>query len=110
MGDAAGTLTFASREVEVVVLPELGARLHRLRFRGVDLLRTPDDVAQHQREPFFYGAYVMAPWCNRLAPGPLDVAARTVDLPTNFSDGSAIHGQVYLAPWQGDRDELFAEG
>jgi galactose mutarotase-like enzyme len=29
--------------IEVVVVPEAGARLHRLRAFGEDLLRTPDD-------------------------------------------------------------------
>ena len=91
-------LTFASSDLEVVVLPALGGRLHRLRYRGHDLLRTPPNIDEHRRDPFFYGAYVMAPWCNRLAPGQLEVAGRTVDLPINFSDGSAIHGQVFGDP------------
>ena len=103
-------LTFASSDLEVVVLPALGGRLHRLRYRGHDLLRTPPNIDEHRRDPFFYGAYVMAPWCNRLAPGQLEVAGRTVDLPINFSDGSAIHGQVFLAPWAVGPDGLFIDG
>jgi aldose 1-epimerase len=109
MADAPRALTFGSGDVEVIVLPDLGARLHRLSYRGVDLLRTPADIEEHRRDPFFYGAYVMAPWCNRLAPGLLAIAGRTIDLATNFSDGSAIHGEVYLARWQVDQDELFIE-
>jgi aldose 1-epimerase len=85
--------------LEVVMLPEHGARLHRIRAFGVDLLRTPDDPASHGSEPFFWGAYVMAPWCNRARPGPMEVAGRTVDLAPNFPDGSAIHGQVYGSRW-----------
>jgi aldose 1-epimerase len=85
--------------VEVEVVPELGARLHRLRAFGRELLRTPPDPAVHAREPFFWGGYVMAPWCNRLETSPTAVGDRTVDLPSNFSDGTAIHGQVYLRPW-----------
>ena len=41
----------------------------------------------------------MAPWCNRLEPVPIEVEGRTVELPVNFVDGTAIHGQVYLRPW-----------
>lgn len=93
-------LTFASDEVEAVVLPEIGARLHRLRVSGHDLLRTPDDVSAHEREPFFWGSYVMAPWCNRIDGGPMRVGSRQVALGSNFPDGSAIHGQVYARAWE----------
>lgn len=89
-----------SAEVEVEVLPEAGARLHRLRAFGHDLLRTPDDLDAYPRDPFFWGSFVMAPWCNRLAAGPVRVGKATVDLPANFPDGTAIHGQVLAAPWE----------
>ena len=85
--------------LEAVLLPEVGARLHRLRAFGHDLLRTPADPADHRREPFFWGGYVMAPWCNRIAAVPLAVGDRTVRVAPNFPDGSAIHGQVYAVPW-----------
>jgi aldose 1-epimerase len=93
-------LVLRSDELEVVLLPELGGRIHRLRAFGTDLLRTPPDPAHHADDPFFWGAYVMAPWCNRAQAGPMTVAGRTVDLPANFADGSAIHGQVYARPWR----------
>jgi aldose 1-epimerase len=93
------TLTIQSDELEVVVLPSEGARLHRLRAFGHDLLRTPADPAIHRSDPYFWGAYVMAPWCNRLEAAPIRVGSRTVDLPANFPDGSAIHGQLVSAPW-----------
>jgi aldose 1-epimerase len=82
-----------------VVLPEAGARLHRLRAFGHDLLRTPPDPAMHLREPFFWGGYVMAPWCNRVKPGTTDLHGRSIRLAANFPDGSAIHGQVHAVPW-----------
>ncbi len=94
-------LTFSSDALEVVVLPDVGARLHRLRAFGHDLLRTPDQRAVHKADPFFWGAYVMAPWCNRIeAAGKVRFGSRYVDLPPTFPDGSAIHGQVYARPWQ----------
>ncbi len=94
---------FSDGTVEVVVLPEVGARLHRLRAFGHDLLRTPGDPGEHVREPFFWGAYVMAPWCNRIEAGPVLLGSRRIALDSNFPDGSAIHGQVYARPW--DRRE-----
>ena len=98
---------FASGSIEVVVLPEAGARLHRLRAFGHDLLPTPDDHAIHLRDPFSWGAYVMAPWCNRIDPEPVVVGPHRVELGPNFSDGSAIHGQVYDRPWQWSGDGTF---
>jgi galactose mutarotase-like enzyme len=92
-------LALRSDELEVVILPEFGGRIHRIRAFGEDLLRTPDDPATHGTEPFFWGAYVMAPWCNRAAPGPVDLAGRVTNLAPNFPDGTAIHGLVSSAPW-----------
>jgi aldose 1-epimerase len=89
----------AGDDVEVVVLPEVGARLHAVRAFGHEVLRAPLDAATHRGEPFFWGAYVMAPWCNRIAAAPTPAAGRVVDLPSNFADGTAIHGQVYGTPW-----------
>ena len=87
-------------EVEAVVLPEVGARLHRLRAFGHDVLRTPGDPAVHARDPFFWGAYVMAPWCNRIAPGSVRLGSKRISLRSNFPDGSAVHGQVYATRWE----------
>jgi aldose 1-epimerase len=46
----------------------------------------------------------MAPWCNRVAAAPTEVGGRTVSLARNFPDGSALHGQVYAAPWSVEPD------
>jgi aldose 1-epimerase len=97
----------SSDDLEVVVLPDFGARIHRLRAWGVDLLRTPPDPGTHAVDPWFWGAYVMAPWCNRITPGPTDVLGRMVDVPANFPDGSAIHGQVSHRPWEVVGDGAF---
>lgn len=98
---------FASDDVEVVVLPEVGARLHRLRAFGHDLLLTPADPEAHRRDPFFWGGFVMAPWCNRIEAGRVEVGGRTIELGSNFGDGSAIHGQVYDRPWADRPDGSF---
>lgn len=88
-----------SDAIEVSVLPQYGARLHSLRVDGHDLLRTPSDPRRYAEEPFFWGAFVMAPWCNRLTAEPTPFGGRSVDLRANFRDGSAIHGQVYERAW-----------
>lgn len=98
----------SSESVEATVLPALGARLHRLRVFGHDLLRTPDTVAEHERDPFAWGGYVMAPWCNRIAPDSDAPGGESLALDANFPDGSAIHGQVYGRLWQHLGDGAFA--
>jgi aldose 1-epimerase len=100
MLDQPAQVVLRSDELEVVVLPDVGARIHRLRAWGEDLLRTPPDPGTHAADPWFWGAYVMAPWCNRITPGPTEVLGRVVDVPANFPDGSAIHGQVSHRPWE----------
>jgi len=99
MPRAAEELRFSDGTIDVVVLPEIGARLHRLRVFGHDLLRTPEDIGEHLRDPFYWGAYVMAPWCNRIEAGPVLLGSRRIAPGSNFADGSAIHGQVYARPW-----------
>lgn len=97
-------LTYSGASVEAEFLPELGARLHRLRVFGRDLLRTPDDLRAYAREPFFWGSFVMAPWCNRIEAGTVRAGSREVRLGPNFPDGTAIHGQVYGLPWELQHD------
>lgn len=92
-------LRITDGEIEVEILPEFGARLHRLRAFGIDVLRTPGSLDVHRREPIAWGAYTMAPWCNRLATAPTPVLDRLVSLPASFADGSALHGQVAAIPW-----------
>ena len=72
MAAAVRELELRSDRLEVVLLPELGARIHRIRAFGHDLLRTPPDPRDHAADPFFWGAYPMAPWCNRAPAGPHD--------------------------------------
>jgi aldose 1-epimerase len=103
-----GEIVLGSADIELSILPEAGARVHRLRAFGHDILRTPDDPVEHQRDPFFWGAYQMAPWCNRIAARPTSVAGETVDLAPNFRDGTAIHGQVYLRAWNMDGSGEFS--
>lgn len=100
-------VVIADGPLEVVVLPSAGARLHRLRAFGHDVLLTPDDPATHFSDPFFWGSYVLAPWCNRIEARPTAVGSHQIDLASNFPDGTAIHGQVYLRPWSRQADGTF---
>lgn len=98
----------ASDALEVELLPEIGCRLHRLRAFGTDLLRTPADPAAHRDSPFFWGAYVLAPWTNRATAGPMPIAGRQAQLTANFPDGTAIHGHVYDRLWERTGEGSFA--
>ncbi len=117
MTATSGTATRAMRErvtvvasdaIRAEVLPGLGARLHRLSVFGHDLLRTPDDPRTHERDPFRWGGYVMAPWCNRIEAAVTEVIGEVVDVPSNTAEGTALHGQVYVTPWEERSDGTFA--
>jgi aldose 1-epimerase len=97
-------LRFSNETIQAVVLPDVGARLHRVRAFGHDVLRTPQDLDLHVADPFFWGAYVMAPWCGRIEAGSVVLGSRRIALESNFPDGSAIHGQVYACPWDRRQD------
>jgi len=97
-------LVLRSEAIEVVLLPDLGGRIHRIRAFGHDLLRTPSDPMAHAVDPFLWGAYPMAPWCNRAPAGRRRLAGRPADLAANYEDGSAIHGLVYAESWDVDDD------
>lgn len=103
-----GPVRIGADPLVVEVLPELGARLHRLRVFGHDLLRAPEAIETYRDDPMMWGGYVMAPWCNRIEPTPVEVAGRTIVLGSNFVDGTAIHGQVYLRPWQTEAPGTFS--
>ena len=100
-------VTWRSGELEVTALPGVGCRLHRVRAFGIDVLRTPDTPQRHREEPFFWGAYVMAPWTNRADPLPVSIAGRRVDLAPNFPDGTAIHGLVAERAWERTGEATF---
>ena len=107
--DDDGLVRIAGGAIEIEVLPAIGARLHRLRAFGEDLLRTPWDLRPHLDDPYFYGSYPMAPWCNRIAAGRTPFHDRVIDLPASFPDGTAIHGQVSRRPWTDAGDAIGSE-
>jgi aldose 1-epimerase len=100
-----GLVAVEDGDVRVEVAPAVGARLHRIRAFGHDVLRTPLGVEAYRAEPFLWGAFVMVPWCNRVPGGRIVFGDEMVEVPVNQHDGpaaSAIHGLAYDRPWRAD--------
>jgi aldose 1-epimerase len=98
-GGVGPIVRFGDDRIRLELLPAVGARIHRMQVDGNDVIRTPVDVARHLDDPWYWGSYPMAPWCNRITPGRTTVAGRELNVPVNFPDGTAIHGQVAQAAW-----------
>ncbi len=81
------------------LLPEQGGALAALGWQGLDLL-APLPLGANPNATFA-GAFVMAPWANRLDAGLLPLAGTTYQLPVNRAeDNTAIHGLTRDQPWQ----------
>lgn len=80
------------------ILPEQGAAFAALSFAGRDLLRPVPAGADPNRG--FHGAFLMAPWTNRLDGGRIVVAGTEHRMPLNRpEEGTAIHGFLRDAAW-----------
>lgn len=84
----------------VDVLPSFGGRIYAISYRGFNLLRTPQSLSDSVLDPWFGSSFFMAPWCNRIPAGRFTFAGKDYLVPTNFNDGSAIHGQVHSRAWR----------
>ena len=81
------------------LLPEQGATFARLAHDGRDLL-VPIPPGAPPIGPF-HGAFLMAPWTNRLDAGRIEVAGRTWHMPVNRpSENTALHGLLRDLPWR----------
>lgn len=88
-----------SDALELEFLPEAGGRMHRLRAFEQDVLRTPPRPEAHLTDPFYWGAFPLVPWSNRVSEGRIDFDRRAARVPCN--DGRfAIHGETFLRPWE----------
>lgn len=92
-------LRLAAGEWQAALLPESGATFTRLAHAGRDLLVPipPDAVPVGP----FHGAFLMAPWANRLDRGRIAVAGRTWHMPINRpQEDTALHGLMRDLPWR----------
>lgn len=80
------------------LLPEQGGAFAALAWHGQDVVAPLPLGADPNAS--FAGAFVMAPWANRLDGGLLPVAGTGYRLPLNRpADGTAIHGLSRDRPW-----------
>ncbi len=80
------------------LLPGQGGAMASLTFRGREVLAPLPLGADPNAS--FCGAFIMAPWANRLDRGLLPVAGIEYHLPINHpQDGTAIHGLSREHPW-----------
>jgi aldose 1-epimerase len=81
------------------LLPEQGGAFASLAWQGREVLAPLPSGADPNVN--FAGAFVMAPWANRLDGGLLPVAGTTYHLPVNRpEDNTAIHGLLRDRPWR----------
>jgi aldose 1-epimerase len=99
------TLDLRSDDARATVLPDAGGRLHQLEVlvagRWTPLLASPDDPADHLREPMAGGSYPMVPWPNRVSGARFTFDGRMHALDANLGE-HAIHGLGAFQPWSVD--------
>ena len=92
------TLGLAGGGWTAEILPIQGATFGRLTYEGRDLLvPIPPDTAPIGP---FHGAFLMAPWTNRLDAGRIEAAGRVWHMPINRpTEHTALHGLLRDLPW-----------
>ncbi|MBL6459027.1 aldose epimerase [Belnapia sp. T6] len=92
-------LDLAGGDWRARLLPEQGGAFAQLAWRDHDVL-VPLPLGADPNASFA-GAFVMAPWTNRLDAGLLPVAGTVYQLPVNrVADNTAIHGLARDRAWQ----------
>lgn len=92
-------ILLASGAWDATLLPGQGAALAALRWRGQDILRPIPPGGDPNRG--FHGAFLMAPWTNRLAGGRISVGGVDYRMPVNRpEEGHALHGFLRERAWQ----------
>jgi aldose 1-epimerase len=67
--------------------------------RWAPLLWKAPSFAAARRQPFLYGLYLLAPWCNRLQRSRFVYNGKMYRVRPNLPDGASMHGEVYRHPW-----------
>jgi len=96
-------ISLANGDLRLELLPELGAAVATLRYRGGDVLRpTPAGVS----DPFETAAFALVPFANRIANGLFRFGGREVRIERN-APGQAhpLHGHAWRRPWRIDSAE-----
>ncbi|MGG5809893.1 aldose epimerase [Falsiroseomonas sp. CW058] len=92
-------LTLSSAGWQAVLLPDRGAAFARLAHGGRDLLVPVPPGGDPNAG--FHGAFLMAPWTNRLDSGRIVAGGREWRMPVNRPlEGNALHGLVRTLPWR----------
>ena len=92
-------ILLAASDWEARLLPEQGGAVAALTWQGRDVLVPLPMGAEPNAS--FAGAFLMAPWANRLDRGRLPVTGLEYQLPVNRpEDGTAIHGLSRDLPWE----------
>ncbi len=95
-------ISLRSERVRLTVAPAFGCRWMRLeinvRGQWKDIL-VPASLDRLRKDPLFDGAYLLAPWCNRIPGASFRFQGKNHRLNSNFPDGSAIHGDAWGRHW-----------
>ncbi len=90
--------------IDLRFLPEFGCHWSRLRVsvkgEWIDFLKPVADGDALLDRPTGQGSYIVAPWSHRIAGGAFAFAGKRYEVQPNLEDGSAIHGDVRLRPWE----------
>lgn len=93
-------LELAAGPATTVVDLDNGCRLTSLRIFGRELL------VRSGRSPLHWGSFPMAPFAGRVRQGRFHFAGTDYELPPNLGE-HAIHGNVFMRPWQVEGDGWF---
>ena len=90
--------------IDLRFLPEFGCHWTRLRVsvkgEWIDFLKPVADGDALLDRPTGQGSYIVAPWSHRIPGGTFAFAGKRYEVQPNLEDGSAIHGDVRLRPWE----------
>ncbi|MFO1038978.1 MAG: aldose 1-epimerase [Geminicoccaceae bacterium] len=83
--------------MQATIVPEMGAGLASLDWRGVPVLRAWDGTSL---DPGSLASFLLVPWSNRISGGGLEAGGRFWPLePNELGEPYPIHGDGWLKPW-----------
>jgi aldose 1-epimerase len=89
-------ITLAAGGATVQIYPDHGGRVGQISADGTPLLRGAENARPGWSD---WGAYVLLPWSNRIPAGTFTFEGRTLHVPVNWPDGTALHGLVAWRRW-----------